>query len=414
MLENRQLEFKEKISDSFLKTVSAYANYDGGVIKFGIDDNGILVGLTALDDNCITIENKINDGIIPQPEYGIEIDRNCKLIILTVQPGEFKPYTYRGKAYVRKGTSTTEVDRVEYNRLVLYGLGQSFDQQISRQQKLQFKFLSDEMSRVGVKLDATVLRTLNLCDVKGRYNLAALLLADRNTFYGTDCMVFGETLDIIKGRKRIEGKSVLEMFAENIDEFSRNYKYEKIVGTERKVVERIPEKAFREALANALVHRRWDTDTFIQISMYEDRVEIVSPGGLPSGISEAEYLQGKLSNLRNPILANVFFRLGYIEMFGTGIKRIKRLYSKQNVSPRFEIGENTITVILPVVGEKLVLSNEEEHVYSCLTEQHYLSSGDLVKMSGYSKAKVLRILEKLLQKKYVTRTGIGRGIKYGL
>lgn len=91
-------------------------------------------------------------------------------------------------------------------------------------------------------------------------------------------------------------------------------------------MEKIPEAAFREAIANALIHRAWDVEARIRVLMFDDRIEIVSPGGLPSGITEDEYLAGKLSVLRNRILANVFYRLGFVEIFRTGITRIKQLY----------------------------------------------------------------------------------------
>ena len=76
----------------------------------------------------------------------------------------------------------------------------------------------------------------------------------------------------------------------------------KIDGTSRKIVTRIPENAFREAIANAIIHRFWDIDAFIMVSMFDDRIEIRSPGGLPSGMSESEYLDGQISMLRNPII----------------------------------------------------------------------------------------------------------------
>ena len=95
--------------------------------------------------------------------------------------------------------------------------------------------------------------------------------------------------------------------------FRKYYQYEKIEGAERKCIDKIPEKAFREAIANALIHRMWDIPASIKVSMYADRIEISSPGGLPAGISEEEYLNGQISILRNPIIGNVFFRLKYIE-----------------------------------------------------------------------------------------------------
>ena len=85
------------------------------------------------------------------------------------------------------------------------------------------------------------------------------------------------------------------------------YKRQIIQGAERKNIEKIPEAAFREAIANALIHRAWDVESQIRILMFDDRIEIISPGGLPAGITEEEYLSGKLSVLRNRNLANVFY-----------------------------------------------------------------------------------------------------------
>lgn len=98
----------------------------------------------------------------------------------------------------------------------------------------------------------------------------------------------------------------------------------------------------------------------IRVLMFDDRIEIVSPGGLPSGITEDEYLAGKLSVLRNRILANVFYRLGFVEIFGTGITRIKQLYETGLKKPDFEISENTIKIVLPVLEKDLNLTDDED------------------------------------------------------
>ena len=127
-------------------------------------------------------------------------------------------------------------------------------------------------------------------------------------------------------RNIIENISILKMLKESVDMYKKYYQYEKIEGTTRTLVSRVPENAFREAIANALIHRVWDVNTFIKVSMFEDRIEIVSPGGLPSGLGKDEYLNGQTSLLRSPIIGNLFFRLRYIEKFGTGIKRINKSY----------------------------------------------------------------------------------------
>lgn len=104
--ETYNLEFKSKISDTFLKTVSAYANYNDGEIRFGIDDSGNIIGLRELNDIAIRIENKINDNVIPIPEHKIDIDAERKFITLKVFEGDLKPYLFNSKAYIRRDSST--------------------------------------------------------------------------------------------------------------------------------------------------------------------------------------------------------------------------------------------------------------------------------------------------------------------
>ena len=105
MKETRQLEFKSDISNTFLKIVSVFANYDGGQIIFGIADNRKVIGLPDLAKACLYIENRINDSIRPQPQYELAIQASDKTVILTVESGRNKPYTYRSKAYRRNDTA---------------------------------------------------------------------------------------------------------------------------------------------------------------------------------------------------------------------------------------------------------------------------------------------------------------------
>ena len=145
MKETKNLEFKESITNTFLKTVSAFANYDGGTIIFGIDDNGKTIGLSDPNKLCIKIENKINETIKPQPEYLISVNNNDNTISLNVKPGMNKPYLYNSKAYKRNDTSTIEVDNIELKRLVLEGRNMSFEELTSDQQDLSFAVLGQSL-----------------------------------------------------------------------------------------------------------------------------------------------------------------------------------------------------------------------------------------------------------------------------
>jgi ATP-dependent DNA helicase RecG len=165
-------------------------------------------------------------------------------------------------------------------------------------------------------------------------------------------------------------------------------------------------------VANALVHRTWDVNANIRISMFNDRIEIMSPGGLPSGISKEVYLNGKLSILRNPTLGSIFFRLHIIEIFGTGIKRIQYSYQPYELKPSFQIHDNSISVILPTTDRKLSMTTDEAAVFKVLSSGRELSNSEITKGLNWEKSKTLRILNSLLANKYIIVIGNGRGTKY--
>ncbi len=414
MRETRTLEFKETITNTFLKTVSAFSNYDGGTILFGVDDDGNVKGLSDIKQACLDIENKINDSISPQPNYTLERENNDRTIRLTVESGIQKPYLYKSKAYKRNDTATIETDTLEFSRLVLEGKNISFDELSCKDQELSFEILHHKLEE-NIQIETfnkDTLKTLNLYDNVNGYNNAAGLLADRNHFPGIDIVKFGENISIIQKRVTFEERSVLDIYEKALDVFRDYYRYEIIQGIERKMVERIPEAAFREALANALIHRAWDVDSHIRVSLFDDRIEVVSPGGLPSGITEEEYLSGKLSILRNGTLANVFYRLGFVEIFGTGIPRIKLLYAESLLKPDFEVSANAIKIVLPVFETNANLTADEKVIHKLLSKTILKSTGEIVPYVPFGKSKTIQLLKTMEAKGVVAVEGQGRGTKY--
>ncbi len=417
MKETKTLELKESVSNTFLKTVSAYANFGTGTILFGVRDDGQAVGLPDPQRSCLDIENRINDSISPKPDYSLRIDNSTKVVTLIVQEGPFKPYLYKSKAYRRSDTATVEVDQMELKRLILEGSNRSFEElPYPGKQDLTFKTLERELqSAVQLQtLTQDTLRTLGLLTGQGAFNNAGALLADRNEFNGIDIIRFGDTENEILERETCIKKSLLLQFADAMAIYRRNYQLEKVEGARRIRQELIPETAYREALANALVHRMWDIPANVQISMYTDRIEIVSPGGLPSGISETEYLQGSFSRLRNPVLSNVFFRLHIIEMFGTGIRRIRQAYAGSYPEPAFPVYENSLKVILPVCRSMPDMDETERKVYDLLRYERALSSSALSQASGIHRATLLRVVKRMVDRHIVQVTGRGRGTRYSL
>lgn len=414
MCETRTIEFKENITNTFLKTVSAFSNYDGGVIYFGLDDNGNVKELQNIKQLCLDIENKINDNISPQPNYTLEIQNNNQIIKLTVKSGVQKPYLYKSKAYKRNDTATIEVDTLELSRLILEGKNIRFEELPCEDQELSFEVLQHKLKE-NIQIETfnqDTLKTLNLYDNVNGYNNAAGLLADENHFPGIDIVKFGENISIIQKRSTLKNISVLDAYEKAIDIYRDYYQYEVIEGADRKKIEKIPEAAFREAIANALIHRVWDVESQIRVLMFDDRIEVVSPGGLPSGITEKEYLEGKISVLRNRNLANVFYRLGFVEIFGTGVTRIKQLYEAGLKKPDFEVSENTIKIVLPLFEENLNLTEDEREIYKILSKTMLKSISEIAPLVPFGKSKTTQLLKDMVQKGVVVVEGKGRGTKY--
>lgn len=413
MKETKNLEFKSTITNTFLKTVSAYSNFGTGIIEFGRDDDGTIIGIDDPVKVSLDIENKINDSIRPKPDYDIKINNNNGLVTLTVYEGKYKPYLYKGKAYRRSDSSTVEVDQIELKRLTLEGSNLSFEGLPCDNKDLSFKYLEEKLiERLNIKkLSGDILKTLGFYN-DGKYNNAAAIFSDVNEFPGIDYARFGNNINEIVDRNTIYNCSILKQYDEIISVFKRYYQYEEINGFERKDRELIPEEAFREAVANSLVHRTWDVQSHVKISMYDDRIEITSPGGLPRELNEKEYLNGNISYLRNPIIGQLFFRLKYIEMFGTGILRIKECYKNNTRKPHFEVFDNSISITLPVISSSYEVTTDGKTLLDAMEVSLQLSSSEISERVGWSKDKTIRVINQLKSLGYIKTIGNGRGTRY--
>ena len=413
MKEKKDLEFKETVSNTFLKTVSAFSNYEGGTIIFGIDDTGKVKGLPNLTNTRLSIENAINDNIKPQPIFTLTENETNNTISLKVEEGLDKPYLYKSNAYKRNDTSTIVVEPIELTRLILTGQRMSFEELPSKNQELSFSTLERELySKLHIKVSKDVLTSLFLYTKDNGYNIAAALLSDNNDFPGIDIVEFGENINIIKERTSLNHISIIEMYYKTLDILKKKCKYEVIEGAEREERELLPEVAYREAIANALIHRTWDINSNIRVFIYKNKIEIYSPGGLLSEITENEFYDGKVSFFRNKIIANIFFRLHLAEMIGTGIRRIKESYKNLNVYPKFDISEHCITIVLPYINHQTELTSNQKIVLESLSNVLPLASSTIVEKTGFGKNKVIEILKSLESLNLITKEGNGRGLKY--
>lgn len=444
--EKKNIEYKKEYSKSILKTISAMANYQDGYIVIGIDDDSNVVGVNNPKEIKLILENSINDNIVPRPYYEIfekKIDDKI-IVVIRVDVGESSPYLYNNKAYKRMDTSSIPTDKIEYENLILRGRNIGYDGLIYDNADLSFEYLSKKIrQRLGIgHLTKDILKTLGLVKDE-RYTIAAALLSDGNPIHSSGISLIrfdsDKTLNIID-KNTLRNISVIEEFDKSIEFYEKHINRKEIIkGAYRETIEEIPLVAFRESIANAIVHREYIIESDIRVEIFDDRIEIISPGGLPIGITEEEYLDGRVSVPRNRILADIFLRLGIIERLATGIRRIKGYYKDTNVDPAFLIAHNSIKVILPKITSQIEseiklnnanevndsndnymnvntndMNEDERKIVEYVKHNKIISRKEAEKILSLKKTQTVKVLGALIEKGILIRVGDGRNTVYQL
>jgi ATP-dependent DNA helicase RecG len=431
--ENKYIEFKSLYTKSLLKTVSAYANYHDGIILVGINDQKEIVGIENLDDTRLQIENAINDVIDPRPYYEIEVKQYEQKNVLLIQifKGDNTPYLYEKKAYKRLDTASVPVDRRALEELILYGKNMTYEMIKAPVQELTFSVLKSKLKeRLSLEnLSDDLLITLELKSKK-EYNLAAALLSDHNPIKNANLQLIayeGSSVSNIKDRQPLLNVSLLKQFDLGIDFFKKHINQSEIIrDAYRELVAEVPLVAYREALANLIVHRDYSRAVDARVEIFNDRIEIMSPGGLPIGISESEYLSGRISVLRNRIVGDIFYRLQIVEKLATGIRRIKEYYQPYPEEPEFYIEENSITVVLPKINQNkervasdknnlpAELSENEIRILSLLAENESMTRQQIEEALNLKKTQTNELIKGLKRSRKLIQVGSGRSTAYKL
>jgi ATP-dependent DNA helicase RecG len=416
--QSKTIELKEKFTKSLLKTVSAFSNYHDGTIYIGVRDDGVIVGSPKTSQERIDIENSINTTITPKPFYDLNmIQIEDKTILeIVVYKGDHGPYYYQNIAYMRNDTSTIPLDGNNLTRLILKSKNLTFDQVTSNRGELIFEYLKSKLKAVLNidEVNLAILTTLGLHS-ENSFNNAALLLADNGKLSQSFVDIARFKLDTrtFLDRKRFENQSLLEYFDLAIHEFQIRYSfYEIIDGKHRTTKELIPFIAFREALSNAIIHRDYLLNAGVQIAMFDNRIEIASPGGLPEGMDEEQFYKGLTSLSRNPIIANIFFRLKLIEQFGTGVNRIIDSYKVYRLNPSFEISPLQIRIILPVTNYDYSKLESKESIIAYLKAFPKSSRQSIENAIGIEKSSLLRRLNELEGQGVIHKRGNGPSTIY--
>lgn len=426
--ETKYVECKREYSGTILKTVSAFANYHDGRIIIGVDDGGEVIGVENTAQLRLNIENAINDNLNPSPYYEFQVkELNSKLIIIIkVFKGSFTPYYFKNKAYKRLDTSTVEVDRFELNKLILEGQNYNFEDLESKNQELDFDYLQRKF-RTAKKINSLGEDTLKSLELikNGKYTNSAALLSDTNPIEDA-CVIlvrYSENLMNIRDKVVLNNISIVEQFDRCIDFYHKHISvYESIEGAYRQTNEEIPLVAYREAVANALLHRDYMAKGDIKVELFEDRLEITSPGGLPPGISEEEYMDGRLSIMRNRVIADIFLRLRIIEKLATGIRRIKEYYAGAVYQPKFDVKQNSIRVVLPKkIPEGEVnkkgrdfqdVTRDEKKILDFMSKNGEITRQLAEQELKKGKTQTAKIIKGLLDKNYIVIIGKGKNTRY--
>lgn len=356
MTENYQLEFKSEYTEDIKKSVVAFLNSEGGTILVGLLNDGTVAGLEDTDDVMKRLSLSIRNSIRPDCSQFISMRaeelEGKDIVRLNIVPGIRKPYYLGVKGikpkgvYIRVGTTTVSADEELIRSMIKTSDKDSYETSTSVIQNLTFKSAEKYFEEKEIPFSDNKKRTLGLINDEGFYTNLALLLSEECT-HSIKCAIFeGETKEVFKDRKEFTG-SVFNQIEEVLSYLNVYNKIHTVISGKERVERRdYPEQAVREAVLNAIVHRDYSYDGSILINLFDDRLEIMSLGGLVKGLDE-ELIREGISECRNKKLADIFYHLKYIEAYGTGIPRIFEVYRKLGKTPELDLFEGGFRITLP-------------------------------------------------------------------
>lgn len=435
MIENKTTEFKREYMDDIKYTVVAFANTEGGKLYIGIDDSGSIKGVEDTDDIMLRITNMIRDSIRPDvtmfTECAIENMEGKAVAVLTVQRGTSRPYYLAGKGirpegvYVRQSASSVPASETAILNMIKETSGDCYEAARSINQQLTFENTENYFARRNLPLGDQQKRTLNIIGADDTYTNLGMLLSDQCVHTIKLAVFDGSKKSVFRDRKELSGSLLtqLEDAYAYIDQFNRTRA--EFEGLNRIDKRDYPSEALREALLNAITHRDYSFSGSTLISIFDDRIEFVTIGGLVRGLTFNDIMLG-VSALRNQNLANVFYRLKLIEAYGTGILKINESYADCAVKPQFEVTDNAFKITLPNInygGERKDITataptkvtdktNRQEILLHLAEKQGYIVRKDVEAALKVSQATAILILRDMVEKGLIIKEGSGKQQKY--
>lgn len=441
--ESETVELKEIVVDEIKKEIIAFANCNGGRLYIGVRDNGEVVGLDDPDRVSLQVSNMVRDAIKPDVtmflHYETIEEAGKKIVVVDIQRGTDRPYYLAKKGmrpegvYVRQGYSSVPATDTAIRRMIKETDGDRFEAMRSLNQELTFEAVKKEFELRKVEFGPQQMRTLKLIDQDNLYSNLALLLSDQCVHTIKAAVFQGKDQTIFKDRREFSG-SLMKQMNEVYDFIDfRNQTRATIEKLRRIDVRDYPEIAVRESLLNLLVHRDYSFSASAFIRIYEDRIELVSIGGLMPGIELEDIMEG-ISVCRNQDLANVFYRLHLIEAYGTGMEKIMKAYEGMKEKPEIQTTKNTFKIILPNVNAKYMLENSsvwttktdansimeteaslseaEEKILEYVREHGVITKNDVISLLEVSASTASRTLRKMVKNNLLKQNGKARSTNY--
>lgn len=425
--ENEKIEFKSQFAEEIYKEVIAFANTDGGTVYVGIDNDGNVVGLSNVDKEYTRITNGIRDAIMPDVAMYVKFTiQENKVVRISVSEGSNKPYYLRAKGikssgvFVRQGTSSVPASVEQIRKMIKESDGDIFEELRSLEQELTFNSAAKAFDQYGVEFNENKYRALGITHPQDDiYTNLALILSDQCP-YTTKIAVFtDETCTVFRDSKEFGG-SVFKQFEDTVNYLALCNKTSSVIkGIVRTDKQDYPEEALREALLNAIVHRDYGFSGSIIINVNDKKIEFISIGGLLPGLSTDDIRIG-ISQPRNKKLAEIFHRLRLIESYGTGIRRIYKLYENCSVQPTITVTSNAFKIVLPNMNEVpdpvaelgQPITAQMKKVLDYLAEYGQITDAEICDLLGLKKTRAFTVAKQMRDMGLIQVVGRGENRKY--
>ena len=436
--ETEIVELKSIVMDDIKKEIIAFANCDGGTVYVGVADDGKVLGVENADECALQISNMVRDAVKPDVTMFIHYETlECDgkaVVAVNIQRGTNRPYYLAKKGlrpegvYVRQGYSSVPATDTAIRQMIKETDGDSFENMRSINQALTFEATKKEFEKRNVVFGQPQMQTLKIVSADGIYTNLGLLLSEQCLHTIKAAVFEGINQNVFKDRREFSGSLMQQLndVYDYIDFHNQTHAtFRKLLRIDTRDY---PEVAVREALLNTLVHRDYSFRASTLISIYEDRIEFVSIGGLLPGLELDDLMMG-VSVCRNPHLANVFYRLQLIEAYGTGMKKIMGAYANAMVQPKIKTTNNAFKIILPNVNftpkaaevhkdfEKaadLALDSNEEKVLQFLREHLMITRKETQTLLEVSQSTAGRILKAMVDSGRIKQIGGSRTTRYEL